>query len=260
MPGTQTVTTVAKVFDEQGNEIDEALEHDIQPVEAATPAPVETDDPPITEGKYKIGDRSFATIEEAHTYATSQLATVEQEKLINDAYRQGISEALQHQNPSVNVTPQQATPEDDFNEEEYFANPKEFLKKFANKIKTETQAEFDARSSVKESGERVWREFTNRHPALADFRGEAEGFVSRNQAAVRAVIATKGQDAGYDYIALKLREEFSKYANAVKPKKDLPNGGGATPPANARGGVTPKTPVKKPLSMIEQIRSIKKKR
>lgn len=208
--------------------------------------------------KYRIGDKSFKTMAEAHAYATSQLSTLETEAQVADAYRRGVQEALQTSNPIQNVTPSQA-PEDDFNEEEYFADPKGFLKKFSEKIKAETIGTLTEQQTVQAESNRIWNEFTSRHPALADFRNEAETFVGANVTTVKAIIATKGQSAAYDYIAMKLREQFSKYAEATKPTRKLPNGGNASPSGQSRS-VTPKQALKKPLSFAEQIRSIKKRK
>lgn len=222
----------------------------------------EGDDEPLaaeaTEGKYQIGDKFFNTLEEAHAYATSQVNTLQTEAQVADAYRQGIRDAISRGEIPESVT--QQAPEDDFDEEQYFANPKEFLSNFAKKIQTQTLQTVEQKSATKEQSEQIWREFTDRHPALADFRPETESFVANNAEAVRAIIATKGQAAGYDYVALKLREQFNRYTKALKPARALPNNAGGASPSGARRSVTPTKTEKKPLSFSEQIRSIKKKR
>jgi len=208
-------------------------------------------------GKYQIGDRFFNTLEEAHAFATSQLSTLEQENLVSNAYRQGIQDAIARGESPQSVTPT-APEEDDFNEEEYFSNPKEFLKNYAEKIKTQTAQSIKQELSVKEQSDQIWREFTERHPALADFREDTEQFVGQNLQTVQAIISTKGQGAAYDYIALKMKEKFSRYAQAVRPEKRLPNTSAGATPAAGGSSVTPRPTAKKPLSFAEQLRSIKK--
>lgn len=252
--------TQETVFDEQGNVVTEETEHEETENTGNDAAEDENTGEPEAEGKYQIGDRFFNTLEEAHAFATSQMSTLQTEAQVADAYRQGIRDAIsrgEQQDPNAG---QQTPPEEDFDEETYFANPKEFLSNFAKKIKQETIQSFEQKAQTQQQSETIWREFTDRHPALADFRTETESFVSQNADAVRAIIATKGQAAGYDYVALKLREQFNRYTKALKPARELPNGHGGASPSGTGKSVTQKTQTKKPLSFAEQIRSIKKKR
>jgi hypothetical protein len=243
--------TVTKVFDEQGNEVNEA-------VEAAAPGATE-DAEEVAEGgaKYTIGDKSFSTLEDAHAYATSQISTLETEKQIGDAYRLGVQDAAAHVQPAAPAAP---APEEKFDEDLYYSNPAEFLKQFASKITTQVHGVVDRNLSEKEQATRIWNEFTARHPDLADFRAEVETVAAQNLTELRAVNATKGIAAGYDFVALRLKAQFAKYAQTVKPRKQLPNGGAAATAASGGAGVTPKTPAKKALSMKEQIAMIKPKR
>lgn len=263
---TQTQKTAT--FDDQGNTIEET--EIVQEENAAEPLGSQPE--PGSEdgngkelaqgspGKYRIGDKTFATQDEALEYAQSQVSALTTEQQIADAYRQGMREALsQPTQTAENVIPQTpAQPE--LNTEELYTNPQAFLDKFSRKIKTEAQAELDQRNAVQRESDQIWREFTERHPALADFRTEVENFVAGQTTEVRAIIATKGRPAGYDWVATKLKSRFEAYANAVKPKRELPNGSGGVTQSTKSGDVTPKTPAKKPLSFSEQIRSIRKRR
>lgn len=254
------------VFDEQGNTLTEevtgataAIAHDdldggTDPTDDSNPGQ-QQDTPPA--GKYRIGDKTFATQDEALEYARSQVSTLETEQQIADAYRQGMREALaQVPTQSDSVTPR-PIPADDLDTEELYTNPKSFLDKYAHKIKSETRAEFEHRESVKTESDRIWREFTERHPGLAEFRGEVEEFVGKNVTEVRAIIGTKGRPASYDWIATKLKSRFEQQYNAIKPKRELPNGGAGTSPSTRASGVTPKTEPKKLLSFSDQLRSIR---
>ena len=262
---TQTVRT-ERTFDENGNTIEEVVA-DAEGEGAETADVHDADVNQENEGdasaapqpKFRIGDREFATQDEALAYAQSQITTLSTEAQVADAYRQGIRDATAPNGvPATTVTPAAEVPK--FNTEELYTNPQEFLAKYARQIKEEAAADISKTLTVKEQSEQIWREFTDRHPSLADFRAETEGFVEQNQAEVRAIIATKGRDAGYDFVATKLKSRFERYGAAVKPQRNLPNTGTASTP-NSRGAtVTPKTGAKKPLSFAEQIRSLRKGR
>ncbi len=260
MPTPQEAAAAASgkinVFDENGQTV-ETLEADTAgevTAEVETP----TDAAPAREvGKYRIGDRMFETQEAALEYAQSQVSALETEAQVADAYRQGMRDALPGATPpAASVTP--AAPALDT--QELYTNPQAFLDKFANKIKTETRSELDHKEMINRQSEQIWSEFTQRHPMLADFRSEVENFAAQNQAAVQAVIATKGQSAGYDFVATKIKANFERYQNALKPKRELPNTGAGASPSGNGTSVTPKTDPKKVLSFSEQVKSIRRRR
>lgn len=256
------------VFDESGETVEEfeaAPEMEqTDLVESVEDTPAENEPeveaaPAPAAGKYRIGDKTFDTQEEALAYATSQVSALETENQVADAYRQGLRDALSHAAPPVeNVTP--ATPPPPaYNTEELYTDPQAFLDKYARKIKEEARAEIDQSLSLKAQSDQIWREFTDRHPSLAEFRNEVEDFVAKNQTEVRAVISTKGRPASYDYIATKMKSRFEAYANAVKPSRELPNKRSDASPSNKTARVTQSAPAKKPLSFAEQLRSIRKR-
>lgn len=251
----QTQTTDSQspkevIFDEQGNTVDivdAEIPDDSAPEEAAAP-------------KYRIGDKEFATQDEALTYAQSQVSALETETQVSDAYRQGMRDAMS-QTPSQQQSVTAPAPtEPALNTEELYTNPQEFLQKYATKIKTEALSEIKQHESLRAQSDQIWREFTDRHPSLAEFRSEVENFVQGDQANVRAIIQTKGRPASYDFIATKLRARFESYAGALKPKRELANTTAGASPTTRASGVTPKPDTKKPLSFSEQIRSIRKRR
>lgn len=262
---TQGTPRRTATFDGAGNEVDESLAHEMEDIEApAGDEPSEAD--PIDEdidaadeppqGKYKIGDKFFATQEEAYAYAQ---AKIEEDDRIANAYRQGTQDILQTFPHAQSVTPPVAPPEDDFNEEEYYADPKGFLKKHGERVANDVINTIHRQQSVKEASDTIWREFTEKHPELADYRADVEAYVEQNTTAIQGVFAAKGKDAGYNHLAVQMKAKFARYAAALKPSRALPNNRTSQPAANA-SGVTPKKPAAKPLSFSEQIRSIKKKR
>jgi hypothetical protein len=257
---SETQTRKEVVFGDDGQTIEETIVEDTSGAEApaeagaageegaeAAPAAAEP-----TTGKWRIGDRMFASQEEALQYA-------QQQEEISAAYRQGVREGLnQPAAAAPGVTPAPAKPA--INVEEFYTNPQEFLEKYATQIKSGLHSELSQKEAERTASENIWREFTDRHPDMADFRNEVEAFVAQNQPDVLALINTKGRPAGYDYVATKLKSRFAAYASALKPKRELPNAGAGVSPTARASGVTPKEPAKKALSFAEQVRSIRKRR
>jgi len=253
MPGKEVV------FDDNGNDMPAGTEQfeggDAPETEAAEALETEAPAP----AKYRIGDREFATQEEALAFANSQVSTLETERQLTDAYRQGIQDAVTHANPQQSVTPP-APAEPEFNEQLYYENPAEFLKNYSKQITQQVTTQIHSQLSEKELSNKIWNDFATRHPELADYRDEVEATAAKHLSELKLVNQTKGQTAGFDYVALKVKSNFERYANAVKPHKALPNSRQASGQPGQSSGVTPKTTAKKPLSMAEQIRSIKPKR
>ncbi len=246
---TQTAEAPKEIiFDENGQTV-EGAELEADPVaEEAKAAAAET-----PAKKFRIGDQEFSTETEALAFAQRQVE-------IDNAYQQGVREAASALQPQPgSVTPAAPPPEVE-NVDELYTNPQEFLKRYATKIKTEALSEINHRDSMRAQSDQIWREFTDRHPSLAEFRGEVEQFVEQNNPDVRAIIQHKGRPASYDFIATKLKSRFEAYSAALKPKRELPNTSGGASPAQKGSSVTPKEPEKKPLSLAEQVRSIRKRR
>lgn len=247
--------------DENGIAIPTGLEEiEEAPPEEDTPEPgaeeaseAEAPEAPVKEepGKYRIGDKTFKTQDEALAYAE---ASNETESEI-DAYRRLVREALTAPGGAPeNVTP----PPPVITDEEFYANPTETITKAMQRAKQEAHAEIAQNQATTATANAVWAEFTQRHPDLADFRAETEAFVTQNLNEVQKVSKTKGRSAGLDFVALKLKTQFQRYADAAKPKKDLANTSGGPSPTNRVSGVTPKAAPKKELSFAEQLRQNRK--
>lgn len=257
----QTQEVKENFFDERGGAITEA-EVGAAPEETEIEAPAEeaeVEDEVSAEPaqKYRIGDREFATQEEAINFAQSHLTTIETERQVEAAYKAGLREALAQGRPAPEiVTPAKPA----MNTEELYTNPEEFLTKFARQIKEEARQEIDHASQITNESNNIWFEFTQRHPMLADFRGDVEDYVQKNLMTVQSVIATKGRPAAYDYVATQLKSRAAAIAGAGKPVRELPNGGTVAAPTTKQTNVTRKPAAEKPVSMAEAIRNLRKKR
>jgi len=243
----QETETQENTFDEHGQTVE------TQTVEGEET--VESEEQTETTGeKYRIGDQEFATQKEALAYAQQ----LEADKQVSNAYQQGLRDAL-NQAPQEHQSVTPTENEDEDSTEELFTDPKNYLKRYAERIKQETRAEFDHRDQVRTQSNQIWQEFTDRHPMLADFRAEVEEFVEKNADEVKALIASKGRPAGYDHIATKMKSRFSKYASALNPGRELPNTTTTGVPTSKTDSVTPKKVPQKALSFYEQVRKIRKR-
>lgn len=264
-PNTQqTGQPKENFFDEGGNSI-EAAEVSAAPEEAIIEEATETSEGgdealATAPAKYRIGDREFATQEEAIAFAQSHLTTIETERQVAEAYQAGLREALKHAPAGPQTVTPEAQTQPAFDDTEFYTNPQGFLAKYAERIKSETQTEVERATNARIESERIWSEFTQRHPMLAEFRGDVEDYVNKNVTTVQAVIATKGRTAAYDYVATQIKARAAAISAAAKPHRALPNVGTAAAPASKPGTVTKTQPEKKSVSMAEQIRKMRQKR
>lgn len=240
---------VERVFDEHGNTVEEV-------VAPATGGEAGRTEVTETVPKFRIGEREFGTEAEALAFAQSELSTLQTEQQVADAYRQGIRDAVtQPIAPAPSVTP----PKPAVDMTKFYENPQEFLDQRDAQVKAAVLQEVRQHSSLQAESDRIWREFTDRHPALADFRSEVEAFVTGEQATVRAIIGTKGRPASYDYIATKLKSDWEKKAAALKPRRELSNNAGGPSPTQRAASITPPAPAKKAETFTEQLNKIRKR-
>lgn len=275
-PATTTKPKKEIIFDAAGNEVDETTEgaEETEETEATEEETEEVDETEATDadddaeaqaaaaaaatnkdkpkGKYRIGDQYFNTIAEAQAFAT-QGESVPNSEL--NAYRQGILDASKNAPGAQNVTPAPVAGEID---EEYYSNPAEFLRKRDERLKNETVQTVQQTLKAQQYGDQVWNEFSSRHSDLADFREEVDAWAAKNQDQLRAVVEAKGRNAGLDYVALNIKAQFQRIADATKKKRALPNAGAGASPGGARTNVTLKKDAKKILSFAEQVKSIKR--
>lgn len=211
------------------------------PVVAAeeTPAVVEE-----AEEIIRIGDKEFKTQAEAIKYAES----LESDKLVSEAYNQGMRDTLQQSQAQVAPPP----PEEDKFDEEFYTNPKEKLKK----IKDEAIREALATVQAEQRKENLWGQFLNENPDIE--RRDAERILNENFETIGKMTDVA---AAMKVLATKTRAEYQRMAERLAPRKELPNRGGqAVSTGNSNGaGVTPQKKVEKPLDMFSQLRSLRKR-
>lgn len=253
---TQTQTAappVERVFDKNGNTVEE-VQPQPEAETAETAAPAEQTETPVAAApaavKFRIGDREFSSQDEAIAYA--------EETARGAAAQQQLIQTLQTQpQPApAAVTP---TIQTDQVPEEFFTNPSGYLKKFGQQVYDQAIQQVQRMQTSAQQSETIWREFTDRHPDLADFRGDVEQFTAQNLSAVQGIIGTKGRAAGLDYIATKLKADWTRKADMLKPKRELASGTQARTPSQRSAAVTPEPTQKKAATFGEQLNSIRKR-
>lgn len=179
----------------------------------------------------QIGDRTFASQEEAFAYAQDLHSKGETEKLLHDAYRQGIQDAKLADNPAPGVTQEAAPEEEEDFEQKFFENPKEYLKSMAEKIRQETKQELRNETAQEEADRALWNEFYSKHPDLAGFDEDCQAVLARESAMIETLVKTQGKEKAMDYLARKTRAKFQTWAERQRPQKELNSAGGGPSPS-----------------------------
>lgn len=227
---------------------------------AEAPAEARAEDAPA-EGNLRIGDKEFKTYAEAFAYANSLEGKNETEKLINDAYRQGIQDAASRGEFSQSVT-QAALPkeeEDPEFETKFFANPREFLKNYATKVKTEAREDALNTIRAEQAEANAWAEFYARYPDLEGFTEDCSSTLARERDAIQVIAKSQGKDKAMDYLARKTRAKFQTYIERTAQKRTLPNASTQPTPSSGQR-VTPssvETPAVDFVSEMRQNRAAK---
>jgi len=213
--------------------------------EKAAAAPAEKPAP-----KVKIGDKEFATQEEAFEYAKE----LERQQLANDAFRQGI-EAAQRTAQSNPQPATLATPTPEEFGAEFYADPAAYLRKRDEQIAARVKAEISQGLSQKERNEQTWREFYNDYPDLAKAKELVELTLSQNWETLKNAETKKA----LKIVAEKVREKRKEMLADLLPGEELKTGKAPTSPGNGKE-VTLQKPDEKPLSFVNQFKNLRAKR
>lgn len=204
----------------------------------------------------ELDGQKFKTQKEALAYAQANIMKLQMEREIADAYRQGIADAA---GPLESVTPQAAAPAEDNFEEEFYRDPKATLEKVRLQAIEEAETRILTKQQMQNAEEKLWSDFQNAHPDLADFREDVVHYANVHKDVVQALVRTKGQQAAFDYVAQKTRAKFQAYVEKMKPATALPATKPAVTPTGQKSVTPPKAPTK-PLSFMEEVRQNKMSR
>lgn len=227
----------------EGDELTEETEEGVGPVDSGSEDPEEEEPEPKKAAKIRIGGREFDNQEDAFSYAEE----LEREKLAADAFRHGIEAAAGSQkgNPEPEV---QAEPEENFNEE-FFANPQDYMKKRDERIAAKIKADLVREKTQKDTYEETWREFYTDYPDLEGSKDLVNMALQQNWENVKNM----DRKPGLKIIADAVRERRKKILQELAPGIELPKTK-ATASPSGKQGVTQKTQTKKELNFTEQMR------
>lgn len=229
-------------------EPDESVEPQAASAENGDRSAEETPAPKVEEPEelIRIGDQTFKTQAEAIAYAER----LEHEKMLVESYNQGIRETLQATQRPTEVAP---PPEDNF-DEQFYTNPKEALMKMKEQAKAEAIAIVDAR----EREVAAWNKFASLNPDLADSRTEVMRILQENWDVLGKM---KDETKAMGILATKTRSYFQSIADRLKPRVELPNRPAqvVSPGGSSRPSVTPTKKDAAPLTMAEQLKSMRRR-
>lgn len=199
----------------------------------------ETDESEEDDGPIVIRGKSFKNQAEAIAYAES----LEDERIYNQGFRDAQAKpAAEEAQP----------PEDEIDDAALYTDPKGTLKK----IKESAVTEAEKRIEAKMTRERLWTDFLTRYPDIE--RKDAERILSEN---IKTIGAMENHEEGMKLLARKVRSEYQRMADRLKPRTELPTKKG-TVVSRGNGvpqSVTPKK-TEKVLTMTEQMKSLRTNR
>lgn len=195
----------------------------------------------------KIGDQTFETESEAIAYA-NKLA---HDKEIADAHAMGVQEALKATRPVEEVP--KVEEEEDF-EVQFYSNPKEALAKIKSSATSEAVKIIEQKQAV----ENQWKEFFEENPDLVGLRNEAQRILQENWNTIGQLTDFA---KGRKLLATKTRSYIQELADRLKPRTELPNGGGQVVSTGSKESqkVLHQQKVEEPLDFVSEMRRIKKK-
>lgn len=213
--------------------------------QAAAPEGEPTETAPAAEPEEEIviGGKTFKSQKEAFAYAES----LERKVDVNEAYNQGIQEAIRSLKPAA-----EPEPEENF-EEKFYSDPKGTLREI------QAKATADAVASIQRETrkEKLWDKFLTDNPDID--REDAEMILAKNQETIgRMTDVNEAMKA----LARQTRTYYQGIIERAAPRKELPNRGGSVTAASG-GTANRVTPTKKddaPLDMISQMRKLREKR
>jgi hypothetical protein len=226
------------------------------PVEAAVePAPE-----PAPEGTVEVEGQKFATEADAFEFLKGQYGNIKTEQMISEARLQGMQEAMQYtpQGAIPQAVAPEAVPEIDM--DKFYENPGKYMAERDAAIEERLMGKVGAQQAQAQRDAQVWGDFTSAHPDLADFRQDVEAVAESHRDTVM-MLAKRDNKKAMDFVALKVREKFQRYAEVMKPTRTLSNAKvqsiqGSNPGVTSAQNVPGDS---EGLDMISQMRKMRKK-
>jgi len=213
--------------------------NDNQPVEevplvvAATPE-VATDDTEVKAAEeIQIGDKTFTSNEEAIAYARE----LQSASATNDAYQQGINDAIMNQPQVQSVTNEPVVEAPLFDDAEFYENPQAVIKRVTEQAQSNAVDIIRKENTQKQKADELWGEFYNKYPKLRKSDKMVKRILDDNWNVLGQM--PDGSKA-MDILAQKATDQIKLMISDFMPGQELPETKQATSP----GSQTNVTPVK----------------
>jgi len=227
----------------------------VEPVEEAVETSPVLDEATVVE----VDGQKFANESVALKYLQGKYGETKTEAMITEARLQGMQEAYSHI-PQSQQAQAPVEPEDDFDQDKYYEDPVGYTKAREAKLEAKLLARLNAQQTQSQQEAQVWGRFANQYPDLADFKPDVDAIAQEHGETVR-MLAKRDEKKAMDYVAMKVREKFQRYVEALKPTKVLTNAKGGP----SFGGNQPVTSQQNQpvadnnLDFTAQLRSIRKR-
>lgn len=239
----------------QGNQMP-PVEEEAPEIEAA---PEETPEEVPAEA-FEVDGQRFASEKDALDYLSQRYSQKEQDNLLLEARLEGMQQALSTPGIAPPAPTQEMKDDLNFDEERYYENPAQYIAEYTRKVMETTNKQWDQKMSAQQQDAEAWNQFTAKFPELAQFRGDVMEMYNAHRD-VALTLARKSPEKAMEFIAMKTKEKFQRYVDAMRPTKVLSNTKQG-PSVGSNTSVTPKANPQgqaKKVDFTSQLRSMRGK-
>lgn len=213
-------------------------------------APPAKEEPPAPAQKFKIGDKEFASVEEAMEFA-QKLDSKARER---EAFELGQESVKQAQAPEVPEVPKPSIEE--IIQDELFDNPKEALKKYKEHIINEVKSTIKQESTQETQQKQLWDGFYEENPELVEHKELVEYTLERNWSELEAMEAKKGLQE----LASRTKSTIERIVKTMNPSAEvLPSGSAKVAGASNQATTKSQESSPKRVAFADQVRMLNKR-
>lgn len=229
----------------------EAPATDIPAVEVPLVVAATPEQAPIEEGapteEILIGDKVFTSNDEAIAYARQLQGTV----ATNDAYQQGINDALAGQQNNQSVTQEPVDEVPFFDSAEFYENPQEVMKRVTKQATDKAVDIVRQEAAQKAQTDQLWNEFYSKYPKLQKSDRLVKQELDDNWALLGNM---PDASKAMDILAQKATARINSMLADYLPAQELPLTKQATSPGT-QTNVTPPAATKPVLDFMSQAKN-----
>lgn len=213
-------------------------------VVAATPIAVPNEPEVTTTEEIQIGDKTFTSNEEAISYARELQSSV----ATNDAYQQGINDAIMNQSSAPSVTNEPVVEAPLFEDAEFYENPQAVIKRVTEQAQANAVDIIRKENEQKQKSDNLWIEFYNKYPKLRKSDKMVKRILEDNWNVLGSM---PDSSKAMDILAQKSTDQIKIMLSDFMPGQELPETRQATSPGS-QTNVTPPVVVEPVLDFVAQ--------